>query len=117
MARGVFTTVYTNQDLSVITTAQTDTIDIGSGGGLDSVGSVSIQFTCDAQIDSLAVDVRSDASVPFVSLNTNDFPIVPAGPFASGTHIAQLTLPTVSEFRVKMNATSTNATNIRINVQ
>ena len=52
MARGVFTHVKTNGDLAVSTSAETDFLNIGSeyldmgaDAGMDSAGSVSIQFT------------------------------------------------------------------------
>jgi len=125
MARGVFTNVLANADLAVSTSADTDFINIGSDtlglgadAGLNSAGSVSIQFTTDSIVTYIAPVVKSDLSVPEVVLDDTDaFPVVPEGPYAVGTHIVQMNLPVLSWLSTRFGATAANITNIRTNVQ
>jgi len=122
MARGVFTSVLSNQDLTLSTSVETDYIKIGSGGspdaGLDSAGSVSIQFTTDGTIDTLHGVVTSEQGLPDIELTDTDaFPVTPEGPYDAGTHIVQLSLPVVSFVKTKFLGSAAEITQIRTNVQ
>lgn len=123
MARGVFTNVIPNGDLTVSGTGVTDAVNIGSevlgqraNSGLNSVGSVSVQFTTSADM-TITPYVRSDDTVPYVALDTTVFETLPAGPtFAAGTHIVQFTLPVCSWVYFEFGGTG-DVTAIRTNVQ
>lgn len=118
MARGIFTSVHTesNIDLDGVVTPMAP-LNIGSkDSGLNSAGSVSVQFTCAADVVLLS-HVRSDETVPWVTLDPTQFVQTPdTGTFAAGDHIVQVNLPVCSEVYFSFTGTGI-VSDIRINVQ
>ena len=114
MAKGVFTKTIRNADLTGIAVSA-DTTEIKLGASINSIGSVSLQFTNSAQM-TLSTLVKNASDLSYVTLSTGDFSVLPAGPYAAGTHLVQLMLPVCSLFKNTFTGAG-DVTDIVYNIQ